>query len=58
MATPPDFSVGQVLTAAHMDAVGLWLVKTQTKGVFLLVSSYLSSLTLPFKLFVSPGCLL
>lgn len=32
MATPPDFSVGQVLTAAHMDAVGLWLVKTQTVG--------------------------
>lgn len=26
MATPPDFSVGQVLTAAHMDAVGLWLI--------------------------------
>ena len=32
MPTPPDFSVGQVLTAAHMDAVGLWLVKTQTIG--------------------------
>jgi hypothetical protein len=32
MATLPDFSVGQVLTAAHMDAVGLWLVKTQTVG--------------------------
>ena len=27
MATPPDFSPGQVLTAADMDAVGLWLVK-------------------------------
>lgn len=26
MATPPDFSVGQVLTAAHMDAVGMWKV--------------------------------
>jgi hypothetical protein len=32
MATPPDFSVAQVLTAAHMNAVGLWLVKTQTIG--------------------------
>ena len=32
MATPPDFSVGQVLTAAQMNAVGLWLVKTQTIG--------------------------
>lgn len=32
MATPPDFSVGQVLTAAHMDAVGLWLIDEQTTG--------------------------
>ena len=32
MATPPDFTTGQVLTAAQMDAVGLWLVKTQTIG--------------------------
>jgi hypothetical protein len=30
MATPPDFTAGQVLTAAQMNAVGLWLVKTQT----------------------------
>lgn len=26
MATPPDFSVGQTLTAAHMDAIGLWKI--------------------------------
>lgn len=26
MATPPDFSVGQVLTAAQMNAVGMWKV--------------------------------
>jgi hypothetical protein len=32
MATPPDFSVGQVLTAANMNAVGLWLVKSQAVG--------------------------
>lgn len=32
MATPPDFTTGQVLTAAQMNAVGLWLVKTQTIG--------------------------
>jgi hypothetical protein len=32
MATPPDFSVGQVLTSATMNQVGLWLVKTQTIG--------------------------
>jgi hypothetical protein len=32
MATPPDFTSGAVLTAAQMNAVGLWLVKTQTVG--------------------------
>jgi hypothetical protein len=30
MATPPDFTTGQVLTAAQMNGVGLWLVKTGT----------------------------
>ena len=32
MATPPTFTSGSVLTAAQMNAVGLWLVKTQTVG--------------------------
>jgi hypothetical protein len=32
MASPPDFSVGQVLTSAQMNQIGLWLVKTQTVG--------------------------
>jgi hypothetical protein len=32
MATPPTFSSGAVLTAAQMNSVGLWLVKTQTVG--------------------------
>ena len=31
MATPPDFTAGQVLTAAQMNAVGLWRV---TDGTF------------------------
>lgn len=30
MATPPDFTVGQVLTAAQMNAVGLWRITTCT----------------------------
>lgn len=30
MATPPTFTVGQVLTAAQMNAVGLWLVGSGT----------------------------
>jgi hypothetical protein len=32
MATPPTFSAGSVLTAAQMNAAGLWLVKTQVVG--------------------------
>jgi hypothetical protein len=32
MTTPPDFTSGAVLTAAQMNSVGLWLVKTQTIG--------------------------
>jgi hypothetical protein len=32
MATPPDFTAGQILTAAQMNTIGLWLVKTQVVG--------------------------
>jgi hypothetical protein len=32
MASPPVFTVGQTLTSAAMNQVGLWLVKTQTIG--------------------------
>ena len=32
MATPPTFSAGSVLTAAQMNTVGLWLVKSQAVG--------------------------
>ncbi len=32
MPTPPDFQVGQLATAAQMNQIGLWLVKTQTVG--------------------------
>jgi len=30
--TYPSFSAGDILTAADMNAVGLWLIKTQTVG--------------------------
>jgi len=30
MATPPDFTAGQVLTAAQMNAIGLWKVSAST----------------------------
>jgi hypothetical protein len=32
MATPPVFTAGEVLTAAQMNSVGSWLVKSQTIG--------------------------
>jgi len=32
MATPPDFTAGQVLTAAQMNAIGLWHVSRTTIG--------------------------
>ncbi len=32
MTTPPDFTSGAILTAAQMNGIGLWLVKTQTIG--------------------------
>ncbi len=32
MTTPPSFNVGGTLTAAQMNAVGLWLVKSQAVG--------------------------
>ena len=32
MAVPPDFVSGQVLTAAQMNAIGMWLIKKQTIG--------------------------
>lgn len=30
MATPPDFTAGQILTAAQMDAIGMWLISDTT----------------------------
>lgn len=30
MATPPDFTAGQILTAAQMNKIGMWLVDTET----------------------------
>jgi hypothetical protein len=32
MATPPTFSVGATLTAAQMNAVGMWKISTTTIG--------------------------
>lgn len=32
MATPPTFNSGDVLNASSMNAIGLWLVKSQTVG--------------------------
>jgi hypothetical protein len=45
MTTPPDFVSGQILTAAQMNSVGLWLVKSQavTSGTSIVVTSAFSS---------------
>jgi hypothetical protein len=32
MATPPDFSAGQILTAAQMNKIGMWHIATVTGG--------------------------
>ena len=32
MATPPDFTAGQVLTAAQMNKVGMWIVASEAVG--------------------------
>ena len=58
MATPPTFSSGAVLTAAQMNAVGLWLVKTQTIGSAVssvAVTSAFSSDYENYKIIVSGG---
>ena len=43
MATPPTFTSGAVLTAAQMNSVGLWLVKTQTVGTAVLSETVTSA---------------
>ena len=58
MATPPTFSSGAVLTAAQMNSVGLWLVKTQTIGSAVpsvAVTSAFSSDYENYKIIVSGG---
>jgi hypothetical protein len=58
MATPPDFTSGAVLTAAQMNAVGLWLVKTATIGssvASISVSSAFSSDFDNYKIVISGG---
>ena len=58
MATPPTFSSGAVLTAAQMNSVGLWLVKTETIGTAVAsvtVSDAFSSDYDNYKIIVSGG---
>lgn len=44
MATPPTFTTGQVLTAAQMNSVGLWLVGSGTlSGTSTIASNCFSS---------------
>jgi len=52
----PDFSPGEVLTAAAMDSIGLWLVKSQTIGTgvsTVVVSSAFSSTYDSYRIVIS-----
>ena len=54
----PDFSPGEVLTAAAMDSIGLWLVKTQTIGTgvsSVVVSDAFSATFDNYKIIVTGG---
>jgi hypothetical protein len=54
----PDFSPGEVLTAAAMDSIGLWLVKSQTIGTgvsSVTVTDAFSSNYDSYKIVVSGG---
>lgn len=52
MATPPVFSAGGVLTAAQMNAVGLWLVKSQTIGSTVATVEVDSAFTSDFNVYL------
>jgi hypothetical protein len=54
----PDFSPGEVLTAAAMDSIGLWLVKSQTIGTSVAsvtVSDVFSSTYDNYRIIISGG---
>ena len=56
--TFPSFTTGEVLTAADMNAVGLWLVKTQTIGTAVssvVVNDVFSATYDNYKIIVSGG---
>ena len=45
MATPPDFTSGQILTAAQMNSVGLWKVASGTLSLTTTASDVLACFT-------------
>ena len=53
----PDFSPGEVLTAAAMDSIGLWLIKTDTitSGTSKEITGVFSSDYKNYKIVVSNG---
>jgi hypothetical protein len=48
----PSFSVGEVLTAADMNAVGLWLVKTQTVGTAVSTQNVTSCFSADYNMYL------
>jgi hypothetical protein len=48
----PSFATGEVLTAADMNAVGLWLVKTQTIGTGVSTQNITSCFSADYNMYV------
>jgi hypothetical protein len=48
----PDFSPGEVLTAAAMDSIGLWLVKTQTVGTAVSTQNVTSCFSADYNMYL------
>lgn len=54
MTTPPDFSVGQTLTSAQMNAVGLWKVATASlSGTLTNIANCFTSDYLNYRIMVN-----
>ena len=49
MATPPDFVAGNVLTAAQMNAIGIWEIKSDTIGTAVASATVTSAFTTDYQ---------
>jgi hypothetical protein len=49
MATPPDFVAGSILTAAQMNAIGMWEIKSDTIGTAVASATVTSVFTTDYQ---------